>query len=152
MVVVRGAGPDQILESGAVSSGPAAHAEIVVSCVIVAFHRPEGVARLVESLRDPRIEVLVVNVECDPQVAAAAAGARVVDLDRNPGYAAAVNYGVHRASAPVTIFMNDDVRVDASSVIDLAKIVRSSAADVAVPATIDTHGQQELTVCALPTP
>lgn len=123
--------------------------------MIVAYHRPESLGRLVGALDRPGIEVVVVNVEEDDsvsQVVADRPGCVEVPVAGNPGYAAAVNAGVARSSAAIVAFMNDDVDVSAGSLDILGQTVASGAADVAVPRVIDGRGQLERTIAPLPTP
>lgn len=119
-----------------------------VSCVVVAFHRPEALQRLLSRLDHPDLEVLVVNVENDPTVAAVA-GTRALPLPGNPGYATAVNHGVAAARGEVIVFTNDDVEADAGAVLALAGAVRSGRADVCVPRVLDGGGEVERTVAPL---
>jgi GT2 family glycosyltransferase len=125
-----------------------------VSWVIVAFHRPEPVGALVAAAADdPRIEVIVVNVEADSHVRSAVGErALVIDTADNVGYAAAVNIGARFARAEVVVFSNDDLVVDASSVIALSTAVADGDGDVALPAIETADGERELTISALPTP
>ena len=119
------------------------------TAVVVAYHHPGGLRRLLVGLRHPHLELVVVNVEADPGVRRAGGATTVVDLAGNPGYAAAVNAGVARAHAPVVVFMNDDVIVDAAGVLRLAESVRRGA-DVAVPQIVDADGATVRTIIALP--
>lgn len=123
----------------------------LVTCVIVAFHRPEPLARLLPLLSHPDIEVVVVNVEDDPAVAVVAADL-AVPLTANLGYAAAVNLGSRLAGGPVVVFLNDDVRVDADAALALASAVSSNEADVVLPRVLDGEGRWEPTISALPRP
>jgi GT2 family glycosyltransferase len=123
----------------------------LVTCVIVAYHRPEPLARLLDGLRDPGIEVVVVNVDGDPDVAVVA-GERAVPLVGNPGYAAAVNAGARTACGPVVVFLNDDVEVEAGAVLSLAATVSSKEADVALPCVLDGTGRREPTIAPLASP
>jgi N-acetylglucosaminyl-diphospho-decaprenol L-rhamnosyltransferase len=93
----------------------------------------------------------VVNVEDDAAVAKVAAGLAVA-LPANPGYAAAVNLGAALAHAPVVVFLNDDVRVDADAVLSLAATVSADEADVVLPRVLDGDGRWEPTIAALPRP
>jgi GT2 family glycosyltransferase len=117
--------------------------------VIVAYHRPEPLARLLDALRDPALELVVVNVDADPAIAQIAAGATVVDLPGNPGFAAGINAGARVASARVVVFMNDDLDAAAATILALADVV-DAGADVAIPATVDRDGNIERTILPLP--
>ena len=120
------------------------------SCVVVAYHRPGALRRLLVGLRHPHLEVLVVNVEDDPAVTRAARDTVVVPLTDNPGYAAAVNVGVAAASAPVVVFMNDDVVIASDAVLRLANVVGRGPVDVAVPQVVDVDGAPVATISAVP--
>jgi GT2 family glycosyltransferase len=123
-----------------------------VSCVIVAFHRVDVLREVLRDLAHPAIEAVVVNVENDADVAAAADGQVVVALQGNPGYAAAVNAGAAVASAPVVVFMNDDARIGAEDALRLAGALDDGWIDVVVPRVVDGRGNREPTIAALPTP
>jgi GT2 family glycosyltransferase len=125
--------------------------EPVVTCVVVAYHRPDSLTGLVAGLTDPRIQLVVVNVDDDPDVAQVAPLV-TIPLAGNPGYGAAVNVGATRAGAPVVVFMNDDLEMGADAVLALAHVVESGGADVAVPSLVDGTGRREPSISALPTP
>jgi GT2 family glycosyltransferase len=128
--------------------------DIAVSCVIVAFHRPDALSELLSVLADRRIQLIVADVEDDPRIRAIAVAhdATVVDVPGNPGYAAAVNAGVRQASHEVVVFLNDDVRLTTDGALRLAEVVQSGEADVAVPRLKGLDGTTERSIAALPTP
>ncbi len=119
-------------------------AEASTTCVIVAFHRPAWLAGLLGSLRDPRLEVIVVNVEDDAGIRSLPGAAHTIATTTNLGYAAGVNIGAAMATGEVTVFMNDDLEVTADDVVALSRRIRSNAADVTVPMVIDSTGRLEL--------
>lgn len=124
-----------------------------VSVVVVAFHRPTALERLLQQFSSSDAEVVVVAVEADPRVAETAEryGAVVVPLHGNPGFAAAVNEGVQAATGNVVVILNDDVRADADALVDMAH--RAMALDaVIVPALRRPAGDLEPSIFALPTP
>jgi GT2 family glycosyltransferase len=125
-----------------------------ISCLVVAFHRPELLSGLLGALVAEDLEVVVVNVEADDDVGdvAASFGARIENVPSNPGYAAAVNRGVAVARGSVIVFMNDDLVVSAAAVRSLAEVVDGGPGRVAVPAIHSATGDLELTILALPTP
>jgi len=95
----------------------------------------------------------VVNVDDDDAVRAAIPStARVTAVHGNPGYAAGVNAGVAVATGDVTVFMNDDLSLDAATVLALARAVESGQSDVAAPRLLRIDGATEPTIAALPTP
>ena len=120
------------------------------TALVVAYHKASALDRLLASLTAP---VCVVNVEADPSVARTARdrGAVVVDLDGNPGFAAAVNVGVRHVDADVVVVMNDDVVVNQVAFDTLVAAVVDGT-DVAGPAHRDAHGAAESTVIGLPNP
>jgi GT2 family glycosyltransferase len=127
---------------------------VLATCVVVAFHDPLSITGLVAALTGPGLEVVVVNVEADEDVQRSIQGTGAVNvpMHRNLGYAAAVNEGARYGSAPVVIFMNDDVLLNRETALSLAAIVASAEADVVVPAVKTTEGRWERTIAALPTP
>jgi GT2 family glycosyltransferase len=114
-----------------------------VACVIVGFHRPDLLSRLLSTLADPRIEIIVVNMEDDPAIRQLP-GAEVIAVPTNVGYAAGVNLGARKVTADVMVFMNDDVAVTAADVLAMGERVWSGSADVVVPLVENTHGELEL--------
>ena len=114
-----------------------------VSCVIVGFHRPDLLSRLVELLADPRVEIIVVNIEDDPAIRQTP-GAKIIAVPMNVGYAAGVNIGAQKAAAEVMLFMNDDVAVTAADALAMGERVRSGSADVVVPLVENQQGALEL--------
>jgi GT2 family glycosyltransferase len=124
--------------------------------VVVAFHRPAALRRLLEGVREadgagPR--VVVVNVESDRDVAAVARDFHATEVTiPNLGYAAAVNRGCRAVRDAVTVFTGDDVEIDAASLRRLVATVASGSADVAAPRIVDATGNDEGSVRALPTP
>jgi GT2 family glycosyltransferase len=131
---------------------PAAPGPHIADCslVVVAFHKPASLATLLGWLGGSGIELVVVNVEEDEGVAAVAAGAVLVPLPGNPGYAAGVNRGAALAHGDVVVFSNDDVLCDAAALRELAGVVARGEADVAVPRVVDETGATVRTVQALP--
>lgn len=121
------------------------------SVIITAFHRPDSLRRLLGVLENAALDVVVVNIEADPAVSHVVGefNARELLVEDNLGFAAAVNHGCSVASAPVTVFMNDDVVAEGDSVRRLAAVVGRST-DVAVPQVVDRAGNHERTIAALP--
>jgi GT2 family glycosyltransferase len=129
--------------------------EVAVSVVVVAFHRPASLARLLDAVIAPGLEVVVVNVGDDPAVtdviAAAAHDVVEIGVPGNPGFAAGVNVGVAAAQGDVVVFMNDDATLGPADLRALTDAVVAGA-DVAVPRVVDSDGRVERTIAALPTP
>jgi GT2 family glycosyltransferase len=121
------------------------------SVVVVAFHRPESLHALLDGLRHPALDLIVVNVEDDPRIRNVP-GARVLAMSKNVGYAAAVNAGVAAARGAVVAFCNDDLLAGADGVMALVEMVERGDAAVAVPRVLTPDGATEPTIAALPTP
>lgn len=123
-----------------------------VTCIIVCFHRPESLRATLAVLDDPRLEVIVVNMEADPEIAEIASGVTHLPVDGDPGFATGVNLGVARASSDYVVAMNDDLLLEVDDLFDLLGIVTRGEADVVLPAVLDMTGELEPTIKALPTP
>jgi len=84
-----------------------------VSLVVVAYRDPRSLRGMMTPLVGSDLELIVVNVTCDPDVEAVCRdlGLRHVPLEGNRGFAAAVNIGADLASGRVLVFANDDLGV-----------------------------------------
>src|SRR6516164_3026797 len=102
------------------------------TCVIVSYHRVEAVRRALSRIAHPDVEVVLVNVEDDPLIAALPGDHRVVALRGNPGYAAAVNAGVAVANADLVVFTNDDAAMTADGILALVAPIADGSVDVTV--------------------
>jgi GT2 family glycosyltransferase len=124
------------------------------SCVVVAYHRPAALSTLLDAVRDPALELIVVNVEADEVVGATArrVDATVIDVPDNCGYARAVNVGARSARHDTVVFLNDDAHIEADDVLRLVRAVQSGDADVTVPRVLDADGHLERTIAAVPSP
>lgn len=123
-----------------------------VTCVIVCFHRPASLGPALAALEDPRVEVIVVNMEADPEIAEIASGCIHIPVDGDPGFATGVNLAVKQASAEYVVAMNDDLLFEVDDLFALLDYVVRGEADVALPAILDVEGEVEPTIKALPTP
>jgi GT2 family glycosyltransferase len=123
----------------------------VVSCIIPCYHRPEFLRRAVRKLDDPRIEIVVVNSEEDPEVAEVAKP--FVHIPReSSGFASGVNLAAGHVSADYVVFMNDDVLIEVDDVLALREAMIERRADAVVPSVVDPSGVPEIAIRALPTP
>jgi GT2 family glycosyltransferase len=124
-----------------------------LAVVVVAFHRPDALDRLLAAL-GPAISAVVVVVEGDSQVRAVAAraGADVVDLPGNPGFAAAVNAGVAATRGDIVAVLNDDIVVTGADLDALAVLLEARGAAVVGPILVDGTGTVDSAAVALPTP
>ena len=122
-------------------------ATVGCTLVVVAYHRPASLRRLLDGLRAQETldgHLVVVNVEADTEISAIASdfGAHEVTVE-NRGYAAAVNRGGRDVRDAVTVFCGDDLEIDPASLERLVATVASGAADVAAPRIVDGAGNDE---------
>lgn len=123
----------------------------VVSCIIPCYHRPDFLRRAVKKLHDPRIEIVIVNSEADPEVAEVAKP--YVHIPReSSGFASGVNLAAKYVSTDYVVFMNDDVLIEVEDVLALREAMAEGRADAAVPSVVDPSGAPEMSIRALPTP
>ena len=124
------------------------------AAVIVIHDSAPELAALLRSLErrvDPPPELVVVDTGSTDGGAELARerGAQVVELPHNPGFGAANNAGVARASAPVTALLNPDIELLDSGLLSLVATVRERNV-LLVPRLIDADGTVERS--AHPTP
>lgn len=107
-----------------------------ISAVVCTYNGASRIGRTVRSLScqtlaPGRFEVIVVDDGSQDRSAeiAAAAGARVVKLERNRGLPAARNAGVGVARAPLIAFTDDDCEADAEWLERLLKAFDTTGAD-----------------------
>src|ERR1039457_5603324 len=87
-----------------------------ISAIVPVWNGRHLLARLLTTLAAqtrPATEVLIVDngsTDGSPEVARAA-GARVIAMGRNAGFAAAVNRGIREASHPLVAILNSDVEL-----------------------------------------
>jgi|Tabmets5t2r1_1033131.scaffolds.fasta_scaffold18764_2 N-acetylglucosaminyl-diphospho-decaprenol L-rhamnosyltransferase len=125
-----------------------------VSCLIPCYHRAKMLRAALERLHDPRIELVVVNAERDPDVAEAVASvAGAIEVPRDgSGFAAGVNAGMAHVTTEYVVCMNDDILIDPDAVLALTDPLAGGLADATVPAIATPNGELEPTIRALPTP
>ncbi len=111
-----------------------------ISCVIIAYHRPAPLGRLLRTLAHDDIQIVIVNIEDDARIRSFA-GADIIPVATNVGYAAGVNIGVEHSAGDVVVFMNDDIEASSESIIALAKRIRDGHVDVTVPLVEDSSGE-----------
>ena len=122
-----------------------------VAIVIVSFNARTDLQACLASLADhrpatPHEIVVVDNASTDGSVAAArAAGARVISLDENVGFAAANNVGIRATESELILLLNSDTIVPAGAIDALVERLRQIPdAGIAGPRLIDGQGQPEL--------
>jgi GT2 family glycosyltransferase len=125
-----------------------------VSCVIPCYHRAGILREALERLYDPRIEIVVVNAERDPEVAEVVESQPgTVHVPRDgSGFAAGVNAAMGHVTTDYVVLMNDDILIDPEGVLALKETLAAGLADAAVPAISNPTGALEPTIRALPTP
>jgi GT2 family glycosyltransferase len=115
---------------------------VTLSVVTVLHNSAAHLARLLDSLERhaPQAEVIAVDTgstDGGPQLAAER-GALLVDLPDNPGFGAANNAGVERASHAVTALLNPDVELLDDGLLRLAARVHDDA--LLYPRLLNTDG------------
>jgi N-acetylglucosaminyl-diphospho-decaprenol L-rhamnosyltransferase len=122
----------------------------MLSIVIVSFNaRPELTACL-DSLAGARLQldheiVVVDNASTDGSMEAArAAGARVIALDRNVGFAAANNAAIRVSRGDLLLLLNSDTMVAGSAIEKLVWRLQATGATVAGPRLVDATGRVEI--------
>jgi N-acetylglucosaminyl-diphospho-decaprenol L-rhamnosyltransferase len=116
----------------------------VISIVTVAHRSAAELATLLPSL-PPAAEVIVV----DTDGSAAGVDATVIERLDNPGFGAANNDGVARATGNVTILLNPDVVASPDSIERLAALAAGRSALV-VPRLLNADGSVQRSAFALP--
>jgi len=122
-----------------------------VAIVIPTWNRSEMLARTLESLRGqsyPVERVIVADNGSTDDAAGAArrAGAQVISLGRNAGFAAAVNRGIREAGGADYIgILNNDVTLDTNWLLHLIGRLESSGAWFAAGKLLDAraHGRMD---------
>jgi N-acetylglucosaminyl-diphospho-decaprenol L-rhamnosyltransferase len=95
-----------------------------VDAVIVTWNSGPDLGACLAALSPSARAIVIDNASGDDSVAVArAGGAEVVPLDRNSGFAAAVNVGLQRVRAPLTLLLNPDVVVDPGTVDQCAAVL-----------------------------
>jgi N-acetylglucosaminyl-diphospho-decaprenol L-rhamnosyltransferase len=123
------------------------------SAVVVTHDSARELAGLLDSVErhlDPRPRVIVVDTASSDDTLAVAEGrAEVVELGDNPGFGAASNAGVARASEDVTVLLNPDITLLDSGLQRLADRARSRRALLA-PRLLNPDGSIQRSAHPLP--
>ena len=98
----------------------------------------------------PNLRLIVVdNASVDGSAAAAQKafpGADVVALDENVGFAAAVNHGAGRGTAPHILLLNNDARLTPEALETLTRALGDAGAVAAGPRLLGADGAVELSL------
>ncbi|HET6910837.1 MAG TPA: glycosyltransferase [Mycobacteriales bacterium] len=117
--------------------------------ILVNYRCLDGIA---EHLRSPVFhdcDVILVDNASDPQQVAELArstGARALYMDRNVGFAAAVNAAARLparegSAHSATLLLNPDVEIDEQQLAALLRHLQQSDADAVGPVLVDEHGR-----------
>lgn len=122
-----------------------------LSIVIVSYNASQDLARCLASLRDappatPHDIIVIDNASTDDCAAVARdAGVRFVGLDRNRGFAAANNVGLHETRGELVLLLNPDTVVPAGALDRLVAILEAHPEAGALgPRLVDGSGRAEL--------
>jgi N-acetylglucosaminyl-diphospho-decaprenol L-rhamnosyltransferase len=129
-----------------------------VGVVIVNWNSGSYLRACLESLRAQQYvdEIVVVdNGSSDDSTCAARSvdGVRLVEVGRNLGYAAAVNFGMEMTSSPYLLLANPDVEFCAGAVASLVEVFDvNRSVGLAGPRLINPDGSYQPSVRRFPTP
>lgn len=130
-----------------------------LSIIIVSYNARADLEGCLKSLREhppsiPHEVVVVDNASADGSAAAAAhAGARVIALDANRGFAVANNIGIRATSGEWVLLLNSDTLVRAGAIDGLLAGLRAHPdAAIAGPRLVDGNGTAELSFGSMLTP
>lgn len=136
-------------------------AHVRVSLVVLNFRTPpDTIASLdsaVAAAGDAQVEAIVVdNASGDGSaelLRSERPWARVVELERNRGFAAGMNAGIAEATGDYVLLLNSDVMAHPGSVGELASYLREHPdVGIAAPVLLDTDGRRSRTLLLEPTP
>ncbi len=120
--------------------------------VVVSYKQRERLLACLASIAaaSPRARLIVVDNDSDDGSAAAAGkqfpAADVVALDRNVGFAAAVNKGVARGHAPFVLLLNNDARLRVGALEAMVAALAEDGVGAAGPRLLGPAGETELSV------
>jgi len=123
------------------------------SAVVVTHNSARELRRLLDSIEQrlsTRPETIVVDTASDDETLAVAQNrAETVALGENPGFGAASNVGVARASCAVTVLLNPDVMLLDAGLAELAERAGRGRA-LLVPGLLDVDGSVQRSAHPLP--
>jgi GT2 family glycosyltransferase len=134
---------------GATTVAPASRPTVTVDVVVVAYNSRDTLRSCVEPLvRLPWASVTVVDNACPEHSSEAVAdlSARIVESERNGGFAYGCNLGAAAGSAEFVLLLNPDAELDERSLGALVDALRADPRLAAVgPRTIDEAGELQFT-------
>jgi N-acetylglucosaminyl-diphospho-decaprenol L-rhamnosyltransferase len=107
---------------------------------------------LLDSLREPRPRLIVVDTGADDGAAALASahGAQVIERRDNPGFGAASNAGLEHVSEDVAILLNPDVVVHDGALAGLARRAHAHPRALHAPRLLNEDGSVQRSAHPLP--
>ena len=124
-----------------------------VDVVVVSYNSAKWLRGCVEPLSGkPGIEVAVVdNASRDGSVASLSGlPIRVIELERNVGFASGCNVGWRATDSPAVLFLNPDARMQAEDVRSLAAVLERTSAGAVAPRIVDPAGSLEWSLRRFP--
>lgn len=128
--------------------------DVTCAIVVVLHDSAEDVARLLASIdrclpARPQVICVDTGSRDDGAARARAWGAEVLDLGDNPGFGAANNAGLARASAPVTVLLNPDCELRDDGLVRLAALAAGRDALLA-PRLLNADGSVQRSAHPVP--
>jgi N-acetylglucosaminyl-diphospho-decaprenol L-rhamnosyltransferase len=124
-----------------------------VDVVVVSYNSAGWLRGCVEPLAGaPGISVAVVdNASKDDSVASVAGlPLRMIELERNVGFAAGCNVGWRATDSPAVLFLNPDACMQPDDVCSLADVLERTAAGAVAPKIVDPSGSLEWSMRRFP--
>jgi GT2 family glycosyltransferase len=124
-----------------------------VDVVVVSYNSAGWLRTCVEPLVGvPGIEVAVVDNASKDESVASIAGLplRVIELERNVGFASGCNVGWRATSSPTVLFLNPDARMEPHDVLAMAGVLEGTAAGAVAPRIVDQSGSLEWSLRRFP--
>jgi N-acetylglucosaminyl-diphospho-decaprenol L-rhamnosyltransferase len=125
---------------------------VTFAAVIVLHESRAELAALLESLREPKPRLIVVDTGHDDGGAALAAqnGAEIIERRDNPGFGAASNAGLESVTEDVAILLNPDIVVHDGALAELAQRASDHPRALHAPRLLNTDGSVQRSAHPLP--
>jgi GT2 family glycosyltransferase len=125
---------------------------VTFAAVIVLHESRAELAALLDSLRDPKPRLIVVDTGRDDGGAALAAeyGAEILERRDNPGFGAASNAGVAEVREDVAILLNPDIVVHDRALAELARRAHETPHALHAPRLLNPDGSIQRSAHPLP--